>query len=257
MNRSEQTHNIYKMLSIALLCLFIGLGVGYVVAKKPIALFQPKGCTMEARLCSDGSAVGRSGPNCEFDPCPPIPVVPSTMPMDTQDWNTHTIETEPTLSLANYMVKVPQSWTRIEHSSNFQNTETFKNLAYTLTITQEKNLNPSTGMPYTTLQELTGLSYDVPTLTIDGLTAAQVLPRAGSEHINKILFFSKDLKVKLSIQLETPRDGSLTKDGTAIFTQILSTFTFITSKTDALYFTKRLVDTTKFFTEKVNYPAGK
>ena len=28
-------------------------------------------CTMEAMLCSDGSAVGRVGPNCEFAPCPP------------------------------------------------------------------------------------------------------------------------------------------------------------------------------------------
>jgi hypothetical protein len=27
-------------------------------------------CTMEAKLCPDGSAVGRSGPNCEFSPCP-------------------------------------------------------------------------------------------------------------------------------------------------------------------------------------------
>jgi len=27
-------------------------------------------CTMEARLCPDGSAVGRAGPNCEFSPCP-------------------------------------------------------------------------------------------------------------------------------------------------------------------------------------------
>jgi hypothetical protein len=29
-----------------------------------------KACTMEAKLCPDGSAVGRSGPNCEFAPCP-------------------------------------------------------------------------------------------------------------------------------------------------------------------------------------------
>jgi hypothetical protein len=27
-------------------------------------------CTMEAKLCPDGSSVGRSGPNCEFAPCP-------------------------------------------------------------------------------------------------------------------------------------------------------------------------------------------
>jgi hypothetical protein len=29
-------------------------------------------CTMEAKLCPDGSAVGRTGPNCEFTPCPKI-----------------------------------------------------------------------------------------------------------------------------------------------------------------------------------------
>lgn len=26
-------------------------------------------CTQEAKLCPDGSYVGRSGPSCEFDPC--------------------------------------------------------------------------------------------------------------------------------------------------------------------------------------------
>ena len=31
----------------------------------------PKACTEEAKLCPDGSAVGRNGSNnCEFDPCP-------------------------------------------------------------------------------------------------------------------------------------------------------------------------------------------
>lgn len=27
------------------------------------------GCTMEAKLCPNGSAVGRTGPNCEFPDC--------------------------------------------------------------------------------------------------------------------------------------------------------------------------------------------
>lgn len=27
-------------------------------------------CTQEAKMCPDGSAVGRSGPKCEFAPCP-------------------------------------------------------------------------------------------------------------------------------------------------------------------------------------------
>ncbi len=30
------------------------------------------GCTMEAKICPDGSAVGRSGPKCEFALCPTV-----------------------------------------------------------------------------------------------------------------------------------------------------------------------------------------
>lgn len=30
----------------------------------------PKACTQEAKQCPDGSYVGRTGPNCEFTPCP-------------------------------------------------------------------------------------------------------------------------------------------------------------------------------------------
>ena len=32
---------------------------------------SPQACTEEAKICPDGSAVGRQGPNCEFAPCPP------------------------------------------------------------------------------------------------------------------------------------------------------------------------------------------
>ncbi len=42
-------------------------------------------CTQEAKLCPDGSAVGRTGPNCEFAECKaePLPVDPvPTTPLD-------------------------------------------------------------------------------------------------------------------------------------------------------------------------------
>ena len=39
---------------------------------------QPKACTEEAKLCPDGSAVGRTGPNCEFAPCPKDTTQPNT-----------------------------------------------------------------------------------------------------------------------------------------------------------------------------------
>lgn len=31
---------------------------------------EPVACTMDAKICPDGSAVGRVGPNCEFAACP-------------------------------------------------------------------------------------------------------------------------------------------------------------------------------------------
>lgn len=30
----------------------------------------PVACTMDAKMCPDGTSVGRVGPNCEFAPCP-------------------------------------------------------------------------------------------------------------------------------------------------------------------------------------------
>ena len=35
-------------------------------------------CTMEAKLCPDGSSVGRTGLNCEFEPCPELTKEPGT-----------------------------------------------------------------------------------------------------------------------------------------------------------------------------------
>lgn len=43
----------------------------------------PTACTTEAKICPDGSAVGRSGPQCEFAECPtiatttPLPPIPA------------------------------------------------------------------------------------------------------------------------------------------------------------------------------------
>lgn len=54
----------------------LGLGlvgwVGFMLSKKTVV--EEVGCTMEAKICPDGSAVGRSGPKCEFAPCPEVPV---------------------------------------------------------------------------------------------------------------------------------------------------------------------------------------
>ena len=56
-------------LAIALVLVVFGLGVLWVETKHSDTQ-DTIVCTEEAKICPDGSAVGRVGPNCEFAECP-------------------------------------------------------------------------------------------------------------------------------------------------------------------------------------------
>lgn len=60
-------------LIIGLVVLALAGGTYYLGVKGtllPKTANTPKACTEEAKICPDGSSVGRTGPNCEFSPCP-------------------------------------------------------------------------------------------------------------------------------------------------------------------------------------------
>ena len=46
----------------------------------------PVACTAEAKICPDGSSVGRTGPNCEFAECPVVVAMEEGVP---DDWQTY------------------------------------------------------------------------------------------------------------------------------------------------------------------------
>jgi len=60
-----------KRISIPLLFIFLMTGGALTLAgcQKP-EVKKPVACTEEAKLCPDGSAVGRTGPDCAFAACP-------------------------------------------------------------------------------------------------------------------------------------------------------------------------------------------
>lgn len=69
---------------IFVVAVFILGGVLYINNPEPTEYVNPNeekpvACTTDAKLCPDGSYVGRSGPNCEFDVCP---IPPGTMMED-------------------------------------------------------------------------------------------------------------------------------------------------------------------------------
>ncbi|GEM_PF-2990518 len=63
-------------LILGFLILLIGISAGtYFLGKNsnkqtPTPAPDQKACSQEAKICPDGSAVGRTGPNCEFAACP-------------------------------------------------------------------------------------------------------------------------------------------------------------------------------------------
>lgn len=48
-----------------------------------------RACTDEAKICPDGTAVGRTGPNCEFAPCPTNTNAPRNANTNTKTANTN------------------------------------------------------------------------------------------------------------------------------------------------------------------------
>lgn len=78
-------------LIVLVTALFSVLSAGFFVINRPLLAPAPaptpKACTQEAKLCPDGSYVGRTGSNCEFAACPnslppaPVPIpVPKPVP---------------------------------------------------------------------------------------------------------------------------------------------------------------------------------
>lgn len=65
--------NLFKLIAIFTLLLILGVASFFAWASFSDIKNEPVACTMEAMQCSDGSYVGRSGPNCEFTACPATP----------------------------------------------------------------------------------------------------------------------------------------------------------------------------------------
>ena len=66
----ERNMNIRTIVLLGLILLLIS---GCQFYEEPVA------CTMDAKICPDGSAVGRMPPDCEFAPCPGESTTQSTI----------------------------------------------------------------------------------------------------------------------------------------------------------------------------------
>jgi hypothetical protein len=76
MAKEEKGFSFLAPLVVVVFLLVIGVGAYFVYQKSSVPgnggnnQEQPVACTQEAKICPDGSSVGRIGPNCEFTECP-------------------------------------------------------------------------------------------------------------------------------------------------------------------------------------------
>lgn len=83
-----ETNPSKTIVTIVVLVVLVLAGAMYVQSQRSIddvPAPDDVACTEEAMLCPDGSYVGRSGPDCEFDACPTPPIVPGPTPLPADD----------------------------------------------------------------------------------------------------------------------------------------------------------------------------
>lgn len=82
-----KTSHVFMLLGT---CIIIGgLAYAFFISNKKIAHApEDTPCTLEAKVCPDGSSVGRVGPSCDFAECPQIKETTST-PHVPEDVLTH------------------------------------------------------------------------------------------------------------------------------------------------------------------------
>gem|GEM_PF-1705763 len=100
MNKRHQRGFALLPLLFVIVAVAAAAGIGYAISTQT-DLFLSKSentnivaCTEEAKLCPDGSSVGRTGPNCAFANCPAAntntAVNTNTTVIPTADWKTYT-----------------------------------------------------------------------------------------------------------------------------------------------------------------------
>lgn len=112
--KSSRLKSKLPWIIIIILLVLVGIFGGYFVLNQmkqnqtPTPAPDQKACSQEAKICPDGSGVGREGPNCEFAACPATPASSSA---DTSNWKTYSGD--------KFTFKYPQKFYTKETDKNF------------------------------------------------------------------------------------------------------------------------------------------
>ncbi|OGV97217.1 hypothetical protein A2W24_04295 [Microgenomates group bacterium RBG_16_45_19] len=164
----------------------------------------------------------------------PEPYPPNLRPTPTTDstteWEIYTTNTDENISF-----KYPSPWQRLPiliRGSGFLQEFEDPEGSFEFAFSATGNSNQLTGKPFSSLMEYAQMSYPGRIVNLDGQEGRQYLPRAGSENVNSVDFFSPDQTVIYNLFLktgDTPLNTAAVEiqAGQALFSKILATFKFI------------------------------
>lgn len=200
---------IFTVLALALL--FATLFGGYFLgaASKPKAV----ACTQEAKLCPDGSSVGRTGPKCEFTKCPTV----------TSSWKTFTGKY--------FSLSIPSDWNIAKDPVTYDGVTFFENdfltssdNKYQLRMTIEDLKNKAT------LDDLAFNTNTTGKITVGGEPAVRELMavgQSGETYSGSISINHKGLRYL--IEIATKYDKANNQEVDKDIEEMISTFKFIDS----------------------------
>lgn len=103
---------------------FLGASRSSISPPFPLTPNGEVGCTMEPQICPDGSIVGRSGPNCEFEECPSAEAFDSAISAPT-DWQTYSnLDYGFSINYPNIVSGFEGKWEYVESPGNGDLTDT-------------------------------------------------------------------------------------------------------------------------------------
>lgn len=193
---------------------------------KTIVSILPKviACTMEAKICPDGSTVGRNGPNCEFPPCPTITFTDLLIYQNTQ---------------YNYEFKYPSSWkyNSLTDDSIVEITSPKRNVLY---VRVNSDISKKISDYLSKIDKQSSTAYEgTPSVTvmstkktiINGLNYIQRQENYNAAGFSVYSTYFKNGNNLYVLTLQ-PQEGTIHPDDIAAYQQILSTFKFTESKAE-------------------------
>lgn len=210
--KASHLPKILILFIVVILLLLISVGAFLLQSKKS----QPTqvACTMEAKICPDGSSVGRVGPACNFAPCPTAKLTSDP----TANWKTYN-NVNPNFSFQyppNLFVKTGAGIVALVDNENTN----YANGGFTISvILQGSSADFNTELQQDE-QNITNIQIKNITngVEITGILNSNLV---GNLHIRTVLFHSGNG----AIVINSPTEYTKYIDDTT-FNQILSTFKF-------------------------------